>query len=236
MKPLFFILCTSLALAQSQKSHSVSNTVVIRQGGSYLGVAVVELSEGRGVQIKYVDEGSPAAKAGLKLDDSVLEFNGQHVENVPQFVRMVLEFPIGRKVALGIVRGGAPMTLTAILEPRVNMPEMPPEPPAPPMVMMPDLPRTNMLWRTSVLGIETESLNPQMAEYFGVKEGVLIRMVNADSAAKRAGLKAGDVIVKAAGQPVAATTEVSSLLKNRKSIALGIVRDHKNLKIDVLLN
>lgn len=235
MKPLLLILCTSLAFAQSQRSHSISNTIVIRQGGSYLGVSFVDVPEGRGVQIKLVDEGSPAARAGLKPEDIVVEFNGQHVDNVMQFVRMVSDFPVGRKAALGILRAGAPLTLTAVLEPRVTLPEMP-EPPRPPMVMIPDLPRTNMLWRTSVLGIETESLNPQMAEYFGVKEGVLIRMVSADSAAKRAGLKAGDVIVRAAGKTVAATGEVSALLHDRKSIALGIVRDHKEVKIEVLLN
>ena len=232
------ILLASLAHAQSQRSHSVSNTVIIRQGGSYLGIAFVDIPNGPGIQVKYVESDSPAAKAGLKMDDVVLEFNGQRVENTPQFVRMVSEFTPGRKLKLGIIRAGAPLTLTAILEYKVSLHEgpVPPMPPIPPTVVLPDLPRMNMLWRNQVLGIETEELNSQLAEYFGVKEGVLVRMVTRGSYAERGGLKAGDVIVKAAGKPVGTTREISSQLQNRKSIPLSIVRNHKDLSLDLLLN
>ena len=53
-----------------------------------------------------------------------------------------------------------------------------------------------MSWRSSVAGIEAESLDSQLAEYFGVKEGVLVRSVVRGSAAEKSGLRAGDVIVK----------------------------------------
>ncbi len=202
--------------------------MVIRQGGSYLGVAFVDRPEGHGVEVKVVDEDSPAAKAGLKPEDVILEFNGQRVENTPQFVHMVSEFPAGRKVKLDITRAGAAMTLTAILEPRIGIrerafPSLPPMPSMPPMVMLPDLPRMNMLWRNNVLGVETEELNPQMAEYFGVTAGLLVRMVTHGSAADRAGLKAGDVIVKVAGKPVSA--DPGTLVASAEPQAIG-ARDH----------
>src|SRR4051794_20311312 len=57
---------------------------------SFLGVGVVEvdaerakelkLKEERGVEVKSVEDGSPAAKAGVKVGDVVLDYNGQHVE------------------------------------------------------------------------------------------------------------------------------------------------------------
>ena len=57
-------------------------------------------------------------------------------------------------------------------------------------------PRAFMSWRSSIVGIEAESLDSQLAEYFGVKEGVLVRSVVRGSAAEKSGLRAGDVIVK----------------------------------------
>ena len=50
--------------------------------------------------------------------------------------------------------------------------------------------------RTGVLGIECEPLGSQLAAFFGVKEGVLVRSVTKDSAADKAGMRAGDVISK----------------------------------------
>ena len=251
----------SLLGQQPIRARSASNNIVmVRSGGSYLGVAVVEiegdraralkLREERGVEVKVVDEGSPAAKAGVKADDVVQEFNGQHVEGTAQFIRMVAETPPGRKVTLGVIRAGSVVSLPVTLEARsgsrmealrnefrLNGSEiiLPPLPPMPP-VAMPDLPRATMFWRTGALGIETEALNPQMADFFGVKQGVLVRMVNRDSPAERAGLKAGDVIVKADGQPVAETRQITSLLRTRKSLSLGVVRSRKELSVDVLLN
>ena len=44
------------------------------------------------------------------------------------------------------------------------------------------------------LGVQLMPLSDQLATYFGVKGGVLVASVEADSPAARAGLKAGDVI------------------------------------------
>lgn len=256
MKLLSALLCSVSLLGQTPapRARNVNTFVFTRQGGGYLGVSVVEidsdrakslkLREERGVQINNVAEGSAAAKAGLKPDDVVQEYNGQRVEGYQQFLRMVSETPVGRKISLGIIRNGAPLMVTAVVEPRpaheggveFNLGPIAPMPPMPPSVNLPDLPRVNMLWRTSVLGVETESLNTQLAEYFGVKQGVLVRMVSAGSHAERAGIKAGDIIVKADGKTVETTRDISSLLRAGKTISLGVVRNHKDLSIDVLLN
>jgi serine protease Do len=257
MKLMVFVLSASWTLAPAEaqvqaqapppaRSRSASNLVMIRNSGSYLGIAFVEIDAERakvlklkdehGVEVKVVDQGSPAARAGLKPDDVVVEFGGQRVEGVPQFTRMVLSTPAGRKVGLSVIREGAPVALIATLEPRVNMREplvnFPPLPPMPP-IMMPDLPRAVMFWRIGLLGIESETLNSQLAEYFGVKAGVLVRMVNRESPAEKCGLRAGDVIVKAGGKPVAATQELSAMLRDQKTITLGVVRNRKEMSVEV---
>src|SRR5206468_10606279 len=75
----------------------------------------LNLKEERGVEIKNVDEESPAAKAGVKVGDVVLDYNGQRVEGIEQFERFVRETPVGRQVKLLISRNGANQTLTAAI-------------------------------------------------------------------------------------------------------------------------
>src|SRR5580704_5453570 len=135
---------------------------------SYLGIGVAEidserakalnLKEVHGVEVKSVDHDSPAAKAGLKESDVVLEYNGQRIEGTEQFVRLVHETPIDRQVHLSIWRNGAVESLTAGIGHRpaerfsihnddgddftVEVPAMPPMPPMPPMPSMPSMPPT----------------------------------------------------------------------------------------------
>ena len=104
------------------------NTVVPFAGGTYLGVSLAEvdanrakelkLKEDYGVEITRVEEGSPAEKAGLKAGDVVLEYNGQRVEGMEQFGRMVRETPPGREIKLTVSRDGTTQTLTAMLASR----------------------------------------------------------------------------------------------------------------------
>ena len=65
--------------------------------------------------MKSVDEDSPAAKAGIKEGDVVLEYNGQRVEGTEQFIRLVRETPPNRRSTLLISRNGATQTVTATI-------------------------------------------------------------------------------------------------------------------------
>ena len=82
-----------------------------------------------------------------------------------------------------------------------------------------------------MLGIEAESLGSQLAAYFGVKDGVLVRSVIKDSAAEKAGIKAGDVITKIDGIGVTTPNEVSSAVRSassNKTFSVELVREHKD--------
>jgi serine protease Do len=227
-----------------------ANTQVFRVGplsGSYLGVNLREIDSQRakelklreeaGVEITRVEEDSPAARAGLKVGDVVLTYNGQRVEGMEEFSRLVRETPAGREVKLQITRDGNTQTIVAKLGSRKNMAfpgaiaampriEAPVAPVAP---VMPDLPRTIMMWRTAALGIEAEALRGQMADFFGVKDGVLVRSVMKDTPAAKAGLKAGDIITKVGDTKVTTPNEVTSAIRaihDKKSIPLTVIRDH----------
>jgi len=113
-----------------------------------------------------------------------------------------------------------------------------PEIPTMPTIRIPDIPRALMSWRSPVLGIESESLNPQLAEFFGVKEGVLVRAVGANSVAEKTGFKAGDVITKVDGEKVVTPKEISGILESaraKKTLPITVVRHQKEIVLNVTL-
>ncbi|HTB19701.1 MAG TPA: PDZ domain-containing protein [Bryobacteraceae bacterium] len=217
-------------------------------GGTYLGVNLAEIDANRakelklkedyGAEITRVEESSPAEKAGLKPGDVVLEYNGQRVEGMEQFGRMVRETPPGREVKLTISRNGATQTLTALLGTRKfrfsgNFPsgfEVP-------EFHMPDIPQVFTTLRSPMLGVEAESLGPQLAVYFGVKEGVLVRSVLDNTPAQKAGIKAGDVITKVDGMAVTTPSELSSAVRaangSAKTYNIELTHDHKPVTVSV---
>src|SRR5258705_6450591 len=110
------MVSTVAAQATTPKVMKVSTA-----GTSFMGVMVQEIDSDRakalklreeaGVEVTRVETESPAEKGGLKVGDVVMQFNGQRVEGMEQFSRMVRETPPGRDVKLEIVRSGAPQTV-----------------------------------------------------------------------------------------------------------------------------
>ena len=221
-------------------------------GTSFLGVNIAEVDAERakalklpaeqGVEITRVETDSPADKAGLKVGDVVLQYNGERVEGMEQFGRMVRETPAGRKIALQVSRAGGLQTLTAVIGSRGKYPpegvvviphfEMP-------QFHMPDIPEGFPAWRSGMLGIETESLNPQLADFFGVKQGVLIRAVINGSPAEKAGIKAGDVLTKVDDQDVTTPGQVSGAIQSARkkhSVSLKLVRNRHEMTVTATLD
>ena len=86
----------------------------------YLGVLVsdvdnesaakLKLKEVRGAVITLIDHDAPAGTA-LRVNDVVLQLNGQTVEGAEQFGRMLREIPPGRTVSIVISRDGSVQTI-----------------------------------------------------------------------------------------------------------------------------
>jgi len=92
---------------------------------------------------------------------------------------------------------------------------------------------------TGRLGATVQELTPQLEEFFGVKEGVLVATVDADSAGAKAGLKAGDVITSVNGKAVASPDALVRAIREPEEgaeITLGIVRDKKPQALKVKLS
>ena len=264
-RPLLLVLAAMVAapsLAQQpprppRAPHSASVFTPMPSGRSYLGVditdvtsdrvAPLKLKEERGVEIIMVDQDAPAAKAGLKEHDVVLEMNGIKIESEEQFRRLLRETPPGRSVTLDISRDGQPMKIQVQLADRKKMMAVgpnahewifdSPEIPAMPEVHVPEINIPafdfNGVVRTysSSTGVMVENLTPQLGQFFGVKdgEGVLVRSVEKGSAAEAGGLRAGDVIIKLDGRKVSDQSDWRQALRARKSgkVTLNVIREKR---------
>ena len=244
------------AFAQQPRSRDVQ-TYTFSMGGSYLGVGAMDmtperakalnLKEERGVEISRVDADGPAAKGGLKEGDVVLDYNGQSVQSMNQLSRLVQETPVGRQVRLLIWRSGATQTLTVTIGERKNQPMMiGPESGwnfnMPTMPNMPEMPNMEMpkfgAMPNRSLGIFGEPLGTeeQLAEFFGVQDGVLVRSVVRGSAAEKAGIKAGDVITKVDDEKVGTSADITRALRknaSKKTVTVVVVRNKREMPITV---
>jgi S1-C subfamily serine protease len=89
------------------------------------------------------------------------------------------------------------------------------------------------------LGVTVQPLTPQLAGYFGAKEGILVASVTDDSPAARAGLKAGDVIVSVNGQNVSSRADLTRAVSGAGAnvdVTIGIVRDKKESSVKARLD
>lgn len=225
-------------------------------------VSKMKLQGPAGVVVEEVTGESPAETAGLKAGDVIVEFDGERVRSTRQFTRLVQETPSGRKVQASVVREGQRVPLS--IEPQAFgkgqyfdgefppfaknwfMPPVPPAPPAPaapPAAPAPPVPPAfrgffdfdELIGRGSGrLGMSVSDLQPQLADYFGVKDGVLVTSVTSDSPASKAGLKAGDVITTLNGSSVSSPSDLrtrASRLRDGEEFSIGVTRDKKSLTL-----
>jgi serine protease Do len=222
--------------------------------GSWLGVELSDVTAEKAKELKLpgeygaivqsVREESPAAKAGLEKGDVILSFAGENVISVVQLGRLVRETPPGRTVSIEASRGGRTRTLTAKLAARpeakwVSHFEMPHV--EIPDVHIPNFDFNMMFVGGPRLGISADELTPQLADYFGVKQGkgVLVREVEDGTPAQKAGLKAGDVIVKIGDKEIASISDLRRALRpdsdEKQKVTLTLIRDRKEQTVSVEL-
>jgi len=82
------------------------------------------------------------------------------------------------------------------------------------------------------LGVTVQELTPELATYFGVKDGLLVSAVRGDSPAAKAGIKAGDIIGTVNGKTVSSSGELITELADKDGeVTIGLTRDKKPLSL-----
>jgi serine protease Do len=214
-----------------------------------------------GVLVDDVSTDSPAEKAGIRKGDVIVEFDGERVRSARQLTRLVQETAPGRTVSATLQREGQRTTVSVTprddssfslrglgdfgdwggefryrVAPRVPEPPTPPSGPTPPNPPSPPMgwDFDGMLGRAGRLGISIDSVSPQLAEYFGTKNGVLVTSVSDDSVAAKAGLKAGDVITSFNGTTVSEPQDLRRRIQNLDDgdeFTVAVMRDKKALTL-----
>jgi serine protease Do len=239
--------------ASGQQAGNYSPATQNLKSGSYLGVGVADVDAERikalnldnesGVEVLRVAEGSPAEKAGLKPGDILLTYNGENILGGRQLGRLVSETPVGRRLKIRYWRNGAVQTCALTTAPvpesvsdlQSSMREFSDQMNRLRLSMPMDVPTPMLVWRNRLLGIVVEPLDPQLAEFFGVKDGVLVRFVDQGSPAETAGMRSGDVLTAVGSQAISNPRDVSACIRNQESkqVMVSLVRNHKLLKLTV---
>jgi serine protease Do len=219
------------------------------------------LADERGALVREVSDDSPAGRAGVRADDVVLSYEGEAVRSAAHLSRLVRETPPGRKVAVGLSRAGSRQQVEVTVgEPRrmgdaferlkdlkieglddlriegldgLEMP-VPPAPPTPPHP--PEAFAWRMFSNRPRLGLELIELTDQLARHFKVEDGLLVSSVRDGSPAHKAGVRAGDIVVKADGEPVSSMRDLQrgvAGVSAEQEITLTLQRDGRPLEVRV---
>lgn len=227
----------------------------VMTGGAFLGVGTEDISkenmgrygmrEVRGVGVTQVIKDSPAEKAGLKKDDVILRFDGESVTSTRKLSRLVGESSADQTVRLAISRGGAEQEVSATLaKPKLanllsasirddifkgiekSFPDFKDK--DWPQMESGDGSFVFTMGANRRIGVSTQVLSKQLADYFGAKDGgVLITSVSENSPAAKAGLKAGDVITGIDGEKVDSSGDITRAINKKQEgeITLTVLRD-----------
>ena len=140
----------------------------------------------RGALVASIAKDGPAERAGVKVGDVIVEFDGKEIKDSNDLPILVARTPVDRKARLKVVRDKKEVVLT------VTIGELKEE----------EIVASGK--ERGELGLTVQRLTPQIAESLGLErvEGLVITAVEPGSAGDEAGLRRGDVIVEIDRKPV----------------------------------
>ena len=172
-----------------------------------------------GAMVSEVQDGSPAAAAGIQPGDVITKVGVQAVQDPRALAKIMAATQAGADQALTVHRDGQDKTLT------VKVAALPDQDGA--------AQAGTGAERGARLGLALAPLDEQARQGMNLpagQKGVLIARVQPDSAAEAAGLRAGDILEAVANKPVTSPQQaVAALREGTKTpggaVALRVVRD-----------
>src|SRR5438874_6191493 len=200
-----------------------------------------------GARIEGVTPGGPAEKAGLKVGDVITRFNGTTLGGAAseddersgpgtKLIDLARELDPGDTVQVEYRRGTDARKVTLVAEDlgggrswsgSMEMPDM-----GAFKELMPQMGPGNefeFAFGSPWGGIELVELNPDLGDYFGTREGVLVVRAPEDSTL---GLKGGDVIVSIGGRKPSSPEQAMRILRSYdtgETVTMAVRRKEKHV-------
>jgi serine protease Do len=195
----------------------------------------IEVLRGYGVEegviVAGVYSSGPAQRAGIQVDDLIIEIDGKKVSNGSALIDMVSSLPVGSEVPIVLLRKGKRITRKVLIGDRAQMfgdrsrpgfPVQPEDPAQPedngsesddPEGAEPQSPTSESRSDGEVsLGASVQNLDADQLQAWNFPEdhGVLIGRVEPGSLAEAIGLRPDDIIVSAGGQQMTSVDDIQS--------------------------
>jgi serine protease Do len=192
-----------------------------------LGIAVQEVDQSladsfklpkpEGALVNSVEDGGPAAKAGLQPGDVILQINGVHIDRSGDLPEQVADIKPGTTVPLQVMRQGKPVTLSVTVGAAKDA-----------KVASSDKAAPNQ----GRLGLAVRPLQPEEKRQSGLAGGLVV--MDASGPAAKVGIQPGDVILSLNGTPVSSVQELRTLVDRAgKHVALLVQRDDTKIFVPV---
>ena len=200
-----------------------------------------------GARVEGITPGGPAEKAGLKAGDVITRFNTTALGGVEseededsgpgmKLISLARRLEPGDTVAIEYRRGTDSRKATLVAEDigddtRVEMPDMGRMEGMFPKMDMPEGRTFTFAFGSPWGGIEMVSLNPDLGDYFGTREGVLVVRAPEDSSLT---LKGGDVIVSIGGRKPSSPEQAMRILRSYdtgETVTIDVLRKKGHVNV-----
>lgn len=225
----------------------IKETGKVQRG--WLGVSIIE-NQNDEIEVYDVAKESPAEKAGIKKGDIIVEFEGQKVTSTNMLAHKIRMHKPGDKVDVLIKREQETIKINVELDEYSKQNIIDEFKEKFPLLFSPKRIELRKFAEPKVwpfpfleregnyIGVYLEEINQELSKYFGVAKGtgLLVTKLVKQGPAERAGLKVGDVIIKADGKRIQTLREIEEIIKSKKeneNIKLEIIRDKKSKLIEV---
>jgi serine protease Do len=183
----------------------------------------LSIKPARGALVAGVDDKGPAKPAGIEPGDVIVKFDGKDIKEMRDLPRVVADTPVGKQVAVQLIRKGKEETKTVMLG-RLEDGEKQ----AGAAKQDPAIENKSVVKKT--LGIELSNLSDDLRKRYKIKDtvkGVVITGIDSNSPASDKRLSAGDVIVEIAQEAVSNADDfqakIDKLKKDGRRSALLLI-------------
>ena len=194
----------------------------------WLGVSIQDLSpelaeyygikDQKGALVVQVFEGDPAAKAGIKANDVIVEVDGKSIDSSRDLTNTIANLEVGKKTTVTLLRDGNKKTVDVKIAKRSDSGPLAQRKPE----------------DSEKLGIRIAEATPETARQFGHSEtekGVLVVGVEPGSKADEAGVRQGDLVKEVNRKPVTSVSELRSEVEKTNKFQLLVKRPNAGFMV-----